>query len=129
MLLNPTWYSLLFGNLWRTGAIALVILCLGLWFVVSQFGGASAKVEARLGEEQHEAATQSGKDAVETTAQVSKRASQTDQTTLENDRAIRNAEGANAPVTDDLRNAGLRSLCKRRSYSDDPRCVQFAPAE
>lgn len=109
--------------------LALVALAC-VWLAISSYmDGKNAKVETKLAKNQTEAGIASGKDAVNTTAAVAERDRQTDQTTLENDRAIRNAEGADAPVTDDLRDTGLRSLCQRRSYSDDPRCVQFAPAK
>jgi len=108
---------------------AILALAVVIGVAAALLDGKNAKVEAKLGQEQHEAATASGKDAVETSTGVSARASQSDRTTLENDRAIRNAEGADMPVTDDLRNVTLRGLCQRRSYSDHPRCVQFAPAK
>lgn len=110
------------GGLVLVLAIALFLTVRG-WFV------GSANVEADLANEQGDAALQSGQDAVENVGAQGAREDQIDNTTRENDREIRNAEGADAPVNPDLRDAGLRSLCKRPAYSSDPKCLQFAPTD
>lgn len=50
MLLNPTWYSLLFGNLWRTGAIALAVLCAALWISANSWQSKAEKAREEVGE-------------------------------------------------------------------------------
>lgn len=91
-------------------------------------GCSSGKTEARLANGQGQAATQSGRDAVQTVGNQSAAEAQIDATTKENENAIRSAPGANAPVDPAARDAGLRALCKRSAYRSDPKCLQFAPA-
>lgn len=88
----------------------------------------TAHTEATLATSQADAAQKSGTDAVETTGNVMGNEAATDRVTKENDDAIQNAQGASAPVAAPVRDAGLRSLCRRRSYHSDPKCLQYAPA-
>ncbi len=108
--------------------IAVVGIVLLLILVLAIRGCSSGKTEAKLANGQGQAATQSGRDAVQTVGNQSAAETQIDATTKENEDAIRSAPGANAPVDPAARDAGLRALCKRASYIRDPRCVQFAPA-
>lgn len=77
---------------------------------------------------QTSAATQSGADAVDTVGRSQSVERAADEMTRENDDAIRFAPGADAPVDPAVRDAGLAGLCRRASYRNDPKCVQFAPA-
>lgn len=104
--------------------IAVAVLIAVWWLVASLTSGKSAKVEARLGANQVEAATESGADAVETIGKQMAAEGTHDTITRENDDAIRNAEGADAPVAPAVRDAGRRSLCRRAAYRGDSKCLQ-----
>lgn len=119
-------YKFVMDNLVRIG-IGVAILLAVFWLY--QFVTARPEAEARLGKNQTEAAAQSGRDAVNTVGAQNKAEDQVDQITKENDSAIRNAPGADAPVDSRASDAGLRSLCKRRSAHRDPKCVQFLAAD
>lgn len=106
------------------GAVAALLIVFALWWLYATIT-AKPKAEARLGKNQTEAAQQSGEDAVNTVGAAGEREAGIDETTRTNEREIRNAEGADAPVAGGVRDAGLRSLCRRASYRNDPRCVQF----
>lgn len=111
---------------WLIGA--LVLLVIGAWLVNALTGGAVAKAIARLSGNQTEAALDSGRDAVNTVGAQGAAEDRVDAITKENEDAIRNAEGADAPVADPARAAGQRSLCKRAAYRGRPECLQHAPA-
>lgn len=103
---------------------ALVIVALTVVHLVTS----KPKAEANLGKNTTEAAQKNGADAVQTVGQVGKNDQASDDLTRTNADDIAHAKGADAPVDPAARDAGLRSLCKRRSYSRDPKCLQFAPA-
>jgi len=114
---------------WTARAVAMAIVILvAIWALSSWRSGQSAKVEARLNENQVEAVTASGRDAVATIGEQQSRADAIDKVTEGNRNEILSSEGADAPVGPDLRDAGLRSLCKRAAYRDHPDCLRFAPA-
>ncbi|WP_299307850.1 hypothetical protein [uncultured Croceicoccus sp.] len=116
----PRWAWLTIG--------ALVMIVAGVWLSTAMTNDRRAATEGRLAEKQHEAAVASGRDAVATVSENAAAAAASDAMTMENEYAIRNAEGSDAVVDPRASDAGLRALCRRRSYLDDPRCVQFAPA-
>ena len=113
---------------WLTAQVLLrlgvaVAIMLALW------GGyrlltANPKAEANLARNQTEAAAESGSEAVNTVGKAADREAASDALTRDNERTIRDAEGSDATVAAPARDAGLASLCKRRAYSRDPRCVQ-----
>lgn len=120
------------GTAWLTARMALRLLIaiavvMGLWWLYSTIT-AKPKAEARLGRNQAEAAQKSGSDAVNTVGAAGDREASIDAVTRSNEKVIRNAQGADAPVDPAARDAGLRSLCRRASYQRDPRCLQFTPA-
>jgi hypothetical protein len=82
----------------------------------------TAKTEIKLSKGQAGAAVASGSDAVQTTGNQAASETAADQVTRENADAIRHAEGADAPVTAAVRDAGLGALCRRAAYKDNPRC-------
>ena len=90
--------------------------------------GRTAKAEVHLGTAQAGAAAATASDAVNTVASSAASEAAIDAVTMENDRAIRSAPGAAAPVDPGVRNAGLVGLCKRAAYLRDQRCLQFTPA-
>lgn len=109
-------------------ALAIVALLAGLFALNRCQAARTARTEAKLATGQADAAQKSGTDAVETTGNVMGNEAASDAVTKENDDAIRNAQGASAPVAAPVRDAGLASLCRRASYRRDPKCVQHAPA-
>ena len=107
--------------------IAALAILAALWWLYASIT-AKPKAEAKLAKNQVEAAQASGRDAVNAVGAAGEREAGIDATTRDNERTIRNAQGANAPVDPAARDAGLASLCKRRAYSGDPKCLQFTPA-
>jgi len=91
-------------------------------------GGSVAKAEVRLAGSQADAASASAAEAIATIAAGAASEAAIDAITLENDRAIRNAPGASAPVDPGVAAAGLAGLCRRAAYLRDQRCLQFTPA-
>ncbi len=115
---------------WLTAKLAIrllaaIALLLALWWLYSAIT-AKPKAEAALARNQAEAALESGSDAVSTVGKAADREAASEALTRSNEKDIRNAQGADAPVADPARDAGLRSLCRRPSYSGNPKCVQFA---
>ena len=77
---------------------------------------------ARLGEASATAASRNGEDAVATVGAAARREQQSGELTQTNEREIRNAQGADAPIDPAVRDAGLGGLCRRPAYRDDERC-------
>lgn len=77
---------------------------------------------ARLGEATATAASRNGEDAVATVGAAARREQQSDALTRDNEKEIRNAQGADVPVDPAVRDAGLGGLCRRPAYRDDQRC-------
>lgn len=108
-------------------AIAVGILCA----VLLLFGPAACNkirslgLQNRVNQEQMDAMGNSAVDAIETQSNVSKAETQASDLTRTNEKEIRDAEGADQAVNPAARDAGLRSLCRRRVYSDSERCRLF----
>jgi hypothetical protein len=102
------------------GLVAMLAMWLGYRAIT-----ADARTEARLSRNQAEAARQSGADAVNTVGEAGEREAAGDALTRENNQEIRNAPGADAPVSAEAGAAGLAALCRRRAYRDEPRCVRL----
>ena len=113
-------YKFVADNLVRIG-IGVAILLAVFWLY--SFITARPEAEARLGKNQAEAAAQSGRDAVNTVGAAGEREATSADLTRENDRDIRNAEGADATVAAPARDAGLAALCRRATYQDTKQCV------
>lgn len=107
-------------------ALAIVTILALLFAVKSCSDARTASTKAKLEANQKGAAIESGRDAVNTVGNRASADAETDAQTKENADAIRNAQGAAAPVDPAARDVGLRSLCSRRAYRGDPRCVQYA---
>ena len=105
--------------------LAIAAIVLALMFLAQCAMTRNAKTEANVSKGQAGASMASGSDAVDTVGNVQASEQATDQVTKENEDAIRNAEGADAPVAAPVRDAGLASLCRRTSYRDNPRCLQL----
>ena len=90
---------------------------------------AVAKTEAKLSANQTEAVLESGQDAVATVGQTHAAEVRIDVVTRENERAIRQAPGADAPVDPALDAAARRGLCRYAAYRRQPECLQQPAAE
>jgi len=111
--------------------IILIVLGIAaaLALVLAVRGCSGAGTKAKLATGQAGAAANSARDTVQTIGNQAAAEDQADAITKENDRAIRSAPGANAPVDPAARDAGLRALCRRAAYRGDAKCLQFAPAQ
>jgi hypothetical protein len=106
---------------WAPIAVCLAILALLLALNQCEKRRNQA-AQNRVNEGQLGARVESGGDAVNTVAAAGEREAASEQLTRENEREIRNAEGASDPVNNAVRGAGLRALCLRDSYRNDPKC-------
>jgi hypothetical protein len=89
----------------------------------------SEAAQARVERSQAEAASKSAEDAIGTVRRSGESEKASEELTRSNEKEIRNAEGANDPVNTAVRDAGLRSLCRRPAYRNHERCKLFvAPA-
>jgi len=111
----------------RLAAVLLAAL-LALYLVNAVTGGKVAQAVARLQTNIAGAAIESGRDAVQAVGSQGSAEDAIDQRVKENERAIRSAPGADAPVDPALRDTALRGLCRHAANRGDPRCVQFTPA-
>lgn len=113
---------------WWTLIVLVLIVLAVMWGMGTLTSGATARTEARLHRNTADAARASASDAVTTIGAQATAESTIDAQTKENDHAIRNAEGADAPVSPAVSAAVRISLCKRAAYRDQPECLQFTPA-
>jgi len=109
---------------WLLSGIIALAAAVVIYFTLDAFFAGNAKVEAELNANRAGAAIESGADAAGTVGEVGTRASETDLITRENENAIRNAPGADAPVDPAANAAGRSSLCRRAAYRNSPECVQ-----
>ncbi len=111
------------------GGLLLVAILALLFAVQSCSTARTAKTQARLNENQTEAATASGSDAVNTVGQQGGREDAIDAITKDNANAIRSTEGAGAPVSDALDAVARERLCQRAVYRVRPECLQYPAAD
>lgn len=104
--------------------VGAIIVLLALFWLYSAIT-ANPRAKARLARNQATAALESGADAVNTVGRAADREAAADALTRDSERTIRNAEGADAAVAAPVRDAGLASLCQRRAYRSEPKCVQY----
>jgi hypothetical protein len=115
----------------RTIAVAIFIaFIVGMMlFGVSQCQKRrSEAAQSRVERSQAEAASNSAADAIGTVARSGETERASEDLTRSNDKEIRNAQGADERVGAGVNAAGLRSLCRRAAYRDDPKCRVFKPA-
>jgi len=108
-------------------AIAIVVAALVaagvVWAAVHYWEKSrSLGAQSRMEHGQAQAASNSAADAIGTVARSGKRETASEDLTRSNEKEIRNAQGANDPVNPAVRDAGLRALCRRAAYRDDPKC-------
>jgi hypothetical protein len=107
------------------GAVALIV---GLALLVHSCDVRRSKdAQSRVNAGQAGAFQNSASDATSTIQNTANEAVSDEELTRKNERDIRNAKGSNAAVDPAARDAGLRALCLRRSYRDDPKCRVFKP--
>lgn len=122
-----TWFvKPLFGMArWIWVTTALVLITLAVWWVVAALTDSStAKTEARLNQNQTEAALANGTDAVQSVGRTTEYERRVDIITRETERVIREAPGADAPIDPDLQRLAIERLCLRTAYREHPECVQ-----
>ena len=109
-------------------ALAVLALIVGTaLFVRSCDKRRSQASQTRVERSQAEAASNSAADAIGTVARSGEAERASEELTRTNEKDIRNAEGASDPVNPAARDAGLRALCLRSAYRDDPKCRVFKP--
>lgn len=108
------------------GAAGLIFVVLLIVFGVSQCDKRrSAAAQSRVERSQADAASNSAAEAINTVASAGKRESDSEELTRSNEKDIRNAPGAQDRVNYGVNAAGLRALCLRDAYRNDPRCRVF----
>jgi uncharacterized protein HemX len=115
----------------RTIAVAIFIaFIVGMMlFGVSQCQKRrSEAAQSRVERSQAEAASNSAADAIGTVARSGETERASEDLTRSNDKEIRNAQGADERVGAGVNAAGLRALCLRHTYRNDPRCRVFKPS-
>lgn len=104
-------------------AIMAVVFVAVLAFAVSQCSQRRDQAaQSRVDKGQAAAASESARDSISTISNVSENEAASEDLGRQNEKDIRNAEGASDPVNPAAHNAGLRALCRRKAYSNDPRC-------
>jgi biopolymer transport protein ExbB/TolQ len=106
--------------------VGAVIVLFVVWAAIHFYTKSrSQAAQSRVEASQAQAASNSASDAVNTVAASGESERASEDLTRSNEKDIRNADGANAPVNPAARDAGLRALCLRGAYRDDPKCRVF----
>lgn len=109
------------------GGLVIVLLLLGYLWISSCQANRTAGVQKKVDQGQMGAFTNSATDAINTQAAANQRENEARELSRQNERDIRNAQGANAPVDPALRDASLRAWCRHAAYRDSERCRVFQP--
>ena len=107
------------------GVILLVVAT--VWFVQSCDSRRNKGAQSRVDTSQQGAATNSAADAINTVTGVGSNQAASEELGRDNERDIRAAEGANSKIGAGVSAAGIRALCKRKAYADDPKCKEMRP--
>jgi hypothetical protein len=105
-------------------AVAIILL-LGILQVRSCQQANQRAAQARVDRGQGEAFQNSAGDAINTITGVAGNEQAGADLTRTNEREIRDAKGSTAAVDPAVRDAGLRSLCRRAAYRNSERCRLF----
>jgi hypothetical protein len=108
------------------GGLVIAALIVGFLLLEQCSATRSSKTRADIATGQAGATMISGNDAVNVVGGRAEADAAGDKLTRENEDAIRQAEGADAPVAAPVRDAGHASLCGRDAYRGKPECVQHA---
>ncbi len=112
-----------------TAIFAAFVLALLLFGVSQCDKRRNQAAQTHLERAQGTAAQESSRDAINTVSGAGEREAESADLTRENEKEIRNAQGADERVGAGVNAAGRRSLCRRAAYRDDPKCRVFdAPA-
>jgi len=103
-------------------AVVFVICVLGLLQVQSCQRSKQKAAESRLERAQGKAVVESAKDAIATQGAAQERERASDELTVQNEKEIRNATGADVQIHPHVSVATLRGLCRRDAYRDSERC-------
>lgn len=87
----------------------------------------SQAAQERVEDAQASAATNSAADAIGTVSRSGEATAASEQMTRDNERNIRNAQGANDAVNPAVRDAGRNALCLRDAYRNHPDCKLHQP--
>jgi type II secretory pathway component PulM len=108
------------------GLLVLLLVAALLWGPAACNRIRGLEAQSKVDRGQTEALGNSAADAVETQGKANQRETESEAVTRSNEKEIRNADGANDPVNPAVRDAGLRSLCRRAAYRNSERCRVFA---
>lgn len=112
-------------------AAMLLLFVLAMLFIAAAVAlsrcssGRQQRAQGRVDAGQAGAFANSTADAIAVQQAAHGREDASEQLSRTNEEEIRNAQGASAPVDPAVRDAGLRSLCRRAAYRDSPRCKLF----
>lgn len=119
---------------WLRSTVGLVITGLSVCLLIAAFlwlqscqRERSLEAQGKVDRGQQGALQNSAGDAVNTVAGVAENQMASDELGRRNEEEINNAPGASDPVNPAVRDAGLRSLCRRPAYRHDPRCRVLQP--
>lgn len=111
-------------------AVCVVALLFAGWFVLIKPGqDRRAAAEAKAGQTVAEGQLGAAKAAGGTVLDTAEKQRAAEALTRENEDEIRATEGGKVVVGDDAQLAGLRSLCRRPTYSSDRRCRELFGAD
>lgn len=106
--------------------LAFVLCIIGFLYVQSCKRERMAAAEKRVERAQSSAIQESARDAIATQGKVAEAQAKGEELSRTNEKEIRNAKGADAPVDPAVRDAGLASLCRRAAYRSSERCLRLA---
>jgi type II secretory pathway component PulM len=105
------------------GFFLIILLLIAAFVTVSRCSSRrQERAQARVDVGQSGAFTNSTADAIAAEQAAHARENASQQLSRTNEEEIRNANGASASVDPAVRDAGLRSLCRRAAYRDSARC-------
>lgn len=103
----------------------LVLLALISFALYSCDKRRSERAQSKVDAAQSEAASESAKDAIGTVTKAGERETASEELSRQNEKAIREAEGAAERVKPGVDYEGRRALCRRAAYANDPKCQMF----
>lgn len=106
--------------------VGVLVLIAAVTFGVTQCDKRrNQAAQSRVDNAQSGAASNSAADAIGTVARSGEREAASEDLTRQNERDIRAADGAGDRVNMGVHSAGLKALCQRAAYRNEPRCAPF----